>query len=85
MGAADSKCPKCGEVMEWGEARIKGSPLVEEGVRIAFIVPGTKTSANPFRAFRQGLADEPGDRIDNLWAMTAARCSGCGFLEFYAR
>jgi len=47
----------------------------------AFVRPGTPTSANPVKAFLQGVRDEPGDQ---LLPLQAYRCTGCGRVELYA-
>ncbi|MGE5609254.1 MAG: hypothetical protein ACM359_08370 [Bacillota bacterium] len=71
-------CPKCGGQMEAGiTTTLRG---IEE-VPLHFIVPGESTSANPVKAFMQGLAGAPSDRI---YFIKGFRCSQCGFLELYA-
>jgi hypothetical protein len=47
----------------------------------AFVRPGVPTSANPVKAFMQGLHEEPEDKPLTLEAF---RCVGCGRVEFYA-
>jgi hypothetical protein len=49
--------------------------------QVTFVVTGNPTSLNPIKAFKQGAADEPADR---RFLLAGARCSGCGFVEFYA-
>jgi hypothetical protein len=48
--------------------------------QLVFVVTGTPTVRNPVKAFKQGLSDEPADR---RFRIVGARCSHCGFLEFY--
>jgi hypothetical protein len=46
-----------------------------------FVRPGTTTSANPVKAFMQGLREEPGEQP---FTLEAFRCVGCGRVELYA-
>jgi hypothetical protein len=46
-----------------------------------FVVPGTPTSANPVKAFAQGLSDETANQG---YLFTGRRCTRCGFVELYA-
>jgi len=46
-----------------------------------FLVPGAPISPNIIKAFKQGLADEPSDK---LFRIKGLRCQKCGFLELYA-
>jgi len=75
-------CSKCGGAMSWGEIRYAGSPLMA-GNRLEFVIPGTRTSMNPLKAFNQGLSDEPSDQIHDFSKLAGCLCSTCGFLEFY--
>ena len=59
-----------------GDARADGDES-----RLIFVVTGVPTAANPVSAFKQGLPEEPANR---LYPIVGARCSQCGFLEFYA-
>jgi hypothetical protein len=77
-------CPKCGGTMERGFTTAFGlfggdKSEAQEG-QLLFIVAGTPTSRAPVKAFRQGLSDEPANRG---YRIVGARCSECGFLEFY--
>ena len=82
-------CVACGGELEAGALRARNTaagPLgtPELGMVVsafAFIRPGTATSANPVKAFLQGLRDEPGDQ---LLPLEAFRCPGCGRVELYA-
>jgi hypothetical protein len=47
----------------------------------SFVRSGTPTSANPIRAFQQGMAVEP---ADEAFPLTAWRCPKCGFVELWA-
>jgi hypothetical protein len=78
-------CGKCGGCMEEGVTTAAGlifSRLSsEEGSKLVFIVPGTPNSMNPVKAFTQGLAGEPSDRV---YPIRGVRCAQCGLLELYA-
>ncbi|GMU20700.1 MAG: hypothetical protein AMXMBFR13_07960 [Phycisphaerae bacterium] len=78
-------CGKCGGRMESGVTTVLGligNPAVaSEGSKLVFIVPGAPASANPIKAFAQGLADQPSDRIYRIQGM---RCGQCGYLALYA-
>lgn len=77
-------CPKCGGKMEKGLTSavglIGGSTTKDGEPQLVFVVAGTPTARNPIKAFRQGLLDEEPDRE---YCIVGARCSVCGFLEFY--
>jgi len=81
----DRTCPKCGGAMLDGIASahglLGGAVVPESTPRLVFVVPGTPTSANPIKAFAQGLADDPSSQA---YLMTGRRCSRCGFVELYA-
>ena len=81
-------CPKCDGEMEPGSLKLFNSQIEDDFrgglVRIGFVVPGTKTSLNPLKAFMQGLEGQPEDRVHDLSEVTSLRCRNCGFLEFYA-
>ena len=79
-------CPKCGGAMERGfttAVGLIGAGCYDESHKppLRFTVPGTPTSLNPIKAFQQGIRDEPDVRGYDIVGM---RCSGCGYLEFYA-
>ena len=79
-----SNCPKCGGAMERGFTTASGL-LGEVAVdsqqsRLLFVVPGTSTSRNLVKAFKQGLTDGP---AETRYRISGARCSACGLLEFY--
>jgi hypothetical protein len=78
-------CPKCSGSMERGfttaAGLIGGDKIGARQAQLLFVVPGTPTSPNPVRAFKQGLSDEPST---SSYPIVGARCSRCGFLEFYA-
>ena len=61
------------------------SPVKQEPFRVvspfAFVRPGAPTSANPVKAFAQGLHEAPADQ---LLPIAAFRCIGCGRVELYA-
>ncbi len=65
-----------------GHLRIHGT--FDGTARLSFIVPGVKTSSNPLKAFRQGLADEREDRVFDLSAMGGVLCETCGHIDLYA-
>jgi hypothetical protein len=81
-------CVACGGQLEAGAIRARSASAVPEMGELglvmsafAFVRPGTPTSANPLRAFLQGLRDEPGEQE---LALAAFRCVGCGRVELYA-
>ena len=78
-------CVKCGGKMEAGVATASetlfGTAIPKEEARLQFVVPGSGTSMNPIKAFKQGLSDEPDKRV--FW-MEGQRCSSCGFVELFA-
>lgn len=79
----NTTCPKCNGRMEAGvvtraDTRLRSSL---DDASTLFVVPGTRTSRNPLKAFVQGLADE---RTRRVYYVKALRCSQCGFLELYA-
>lgn len=80
-----SACPKCDGEMERGHLTgigLLGGTNWDDGQsRVLFIVRGTPTSLNPFKAFQQGLADEPPTRHYEIYG---DRCSACGYLELFA-
>jgi hypothetical protein len=69
--------------MERGVVRHNGSPLMTGNVRVEFVIPGTKTSLNPLKAFQQGLADEPSDRTYDFSRLSEHLCPKCGHLDFF--
>jgi len=78
-------CPKCGGTMVAGVTSAVGlvGGLVHNPEKpwLKFVVLGTPTSANPIKAFGQGLEDEPGNAG---FLIRGIRCGECGFLELYA-
>lgn len=50
---------------------------------LEFVVPGERTSINPFKAFKQGLSDESAVGVHDISKLTGHLCSKCGFLELY--
>ena len=81
----DHACAKCSGPTEGGAASALG--LIGQAIRspdeprVVFVVPGTPTSANPLKALKQGLADEPPRRG---YLVRGRRCTRCGFVELYA-
>ena len=77
-------CLKCGGAMEVGVASAKGllGSFASAGdPRLMFITLGQPTSANPVKAFKQGIA---GERPNEGFLIRGKRCAACGFLELYA-
>ena len=78
-------CAKCGAPTLTGVASAQGlvggavAPAAQP--RLVFVVPGTATSANPAKAFAQGMADE---RPDHAYLIRGSRCTRCGYVELYA-
>ena len=81
----DHACAKCGGPTEAGVASALGllgqAVLSPDEPWLVFVVPGSPTSANPLKALKQGLADEPSRRG---YLVRGRRCTHCGFVEFYA-
>jgi hypothetical protein len=81
----DTTCPKCGSPTAPGVATahglLFGAVVPEDTPRLVFVVPGTRTSPNPIKAFAQGLADDPSARA---YLLTGRRCTRCGYVELYA-
>jgi hypothetical protein len=48
--------------------------------RLMFLVSQVATSLNPIKAFQQGMSGAPKQREYHI---VGARCSNCGFLEFF--
>lgn len=95
MTTSPSTCARCGGPMERGTFRAaveRSHLLMAGGVPVAttareisdvlFIIPGEPTSANPVKAFMQGMH---GAKEDVPLPVTAWRCGQCGLLELYAR
>ncbi len=82
MSKSERHCLRCGGGMVRGLLRFRG--LYESDGRIAFVIPGVPTSRNLIAAFRQGLADEPGDEVIELEKIGGSLCRACGYLEFHA-
>ena len=78
-------CSKCGESMARGEIRYSGAPLAVGNLRLEFVIPGTKISRNPLKAFQQGLADEPSDKVYDFSDLVGDYCPACGHLDFYIK
>ena len=75
-------CSKCGGVMMQGLIRqrdIAGVPVTLE-----FAIPGVRTSMNPFKAYKQGLAHEPEEKVQVFGELIGFRCQSCGYLDLYA-
>lgn len=51
-----------------------------DAATLLFVVPGTPTSGNVFKAIAQGWRDEPTRRT---YFIKGVRCTRCGFLELY--
>jgi len=84
----DKQCVGCGGRLEAGAIRAQntatGTDLPQLGMVVtafAFVRPGTPTSANPLKAFAQGLRDEPGEQ---LLPLEVFRCTACGRVEVFA-
>jgi hypothetical protein len=84
----EKRCVGCGGQLESGVVRARNTSTtvgpVQPGIVVtafAFVRPGTPTSANPVKAFVQGLREEPGEESLPLEAF---RCVGCGRVELYA-
>jgi len=75
-------CSRCRSAMEPGftTARgLTGGALDDSGpAQILFVVPATQTSANPIKAFAQGVREGPAAR---RYRISGWRCPGCGMLE----
>jgi hypothetical protein len=80
----EKTCGKCGGGLEEGFTTALGldggSGVEGTRTRLVFVVPGGPTSMNPIRAFRQGMAHEPGGRH---YGIVGSRCARCGSLELY--
>ena len=78
-------CEKCGGRTETGvataEGLLFGAFVPPEQSRLLFVVPGVPTSANPLRAFKQGLSEEPATRA---FRIEGSRCTACGSLALFA-
>ena len=78
-------CGKCGGTLEAGFTTaiglISGARIESQESQLVFVVPGSRTSMNPLRAFQQGLTDEPSNRP---FRISGFRCSNCGALDLYA-
>jgi hypothetical protein len=81
---SDVHCYRCGAVMEDGYATalglIEGNPP-PGGPKLVFVVPGERTSANPIKAFQQGLQ---GDLANQAYLLRGKRCPACGLVELVA-
>lgn len=75
----DKQCSACGGQLEPGFLRAHCVWLILNS--FDFIRPNVPTSANPVRAFFQGLHEEPGEQ---RLPLAAFRCTGCGRLELFA-
>jgi hypothetical protein len=84
----EKRCVGCGGQLESGSLRGRNMGEVHAGPQMgvvvktfAFVRRGVPTSANPVKAFIQGLHEEPDDQPLTLEAF---RCVGCGRVELYA-
>ena len=81
----ETTCAKCGGPTVAGTMSANGligaTVASADRPRLVFVVPGTPTSANPAKALRQGLADEP---AAHGYLLRGRRCTRCGFVELYA-
>lgn len=81
----EATCAKCGSPKTAGVATAHGligggaAPATQS--RLVFVVPSSPTSANPLKAFAQGMADE---RPDHGYLIRGRRCTRCGYVELYA-
>ena len=53
-------------------------------IKPEFVIPGTKTSANPIAVFAQGLREETSEKVFPLSKIIGIRCVECGYLELFA-
>ena len=81
----DRRCVTCGGKLEHGVIRagkeVTDTLMVSIVSLFVFVRPGAPTSANPVKAFMQGLHEEPGEQ---KFPLAAFRCSECGRIELYA-
>lgn len=49
--------------------------------RLAFVVPGEPTAANPMTAFKQGIEDV---KRSEAFLLCGMRCAECGAVELFA-
>ena len=78
----DRTCFKCGVALEAGSLRAREGPMtIALAKDFSFVRSGTPTSANPIKAFQQGMA---GEATDEAFPLTAWRCPKCGFVELCA-
>jgi len=82
LGKAENHCVRCSGVLVRGSLRIDG--LHQGPMRVALVIPGVPTSSNPIKAFKQGLAGEPGDEVIPLDDIVCLLCRSCGHLEWRA-
>jgi hypothetical protein len=79
------KCSRCGGSLEKGHTDAAVAPVYGAygGAKtgLTFVVPGEPTSANPLKAFRQGLDGE----ADRVYWLEGYRCCSCGGVELYAK
>ena len=76
------RCHRCGAETEDGfctASDFVGTPPSE--ARLVIVVPGEATSANPLRAFRQGLDDA---KQNEAYVLRGRRCTNCGAVELFA-
>jgi hypothetical protein len=76
----EKRCVICGGRLEPGAIRARTVQRLVVSA-FAFVRPGVPTSANPARAFLQGLREEP---EEELLPVEVFRCTGCGRLELFA-
>lgn len=80
----DLVCPRCGETMKNGYLTASGfigGAVGSADKRLVFVVPGEETSANPLRAFEQGLHNA---QTNETYILRGYRCPNCGTVELRA-
>ena len=70
---------RCGEAMMLGYATASG--VLVTNVKLVFVVPGERTSANPIKALKQGLQTAP---ASEAYLLHGHRCPKCGRVELIA-
>lgn len=78
-----TKCSKCGGAMDHGVATVEGvmrGNAFAEDPTLVFVVANARTSANPIKAFQQGMAEGPPDR---RYRLVGVRCTSCGAVDLY--
>ena len=81
----DSPCTKCGGPTVAGFATalglVGGAVTAKDVPRLAFVVTGTPTQANPASALQQGPS---GETPAHAYLIRGRRCTRCGLVELYA-